>query len=116
MFDDFMALVGAVCFISRSKKRGAGHRAISAPSQESLEGLIVLGDLSRVEGVHFRRHPGLYLLGSTVPQATISSSQSARDRTARFAYFRAADRNAWNAACASGDLSAALKACISAAI
>jgi hypothetical protein len=31
-------------------------------------------------------------------------------------YFRPADRNAWNAACASGDLSAALKACISAAI
>jgi hypothetical protein len=31
-------------------------------------------------------------------------------------YFRPADRNAWNAAWASGDLSAALKACISAAI
>ena len=31
-------------------------------------------------------------------------------------YFRPADRNDWNAACASGDLSAALNACISAAI
>ncbi len=31
-------------------------------------------------------------------------------------YFFPADKNAWNAACASGDLSAALKACISAAI
>jgi hypothetical protein len=32
------------------------------------------------------------------------------------AYFRPTDRKAWKAACASGDLSAALKACISSAI